>query len=212
MEKKYLQILGTVALFVFLVAVAWFIRPDEKHEYLTAHENLWDLFLPRTKSTADYCTERDAPALDWVRKLYELQFSSLESRCKNSQRIGSVGDGGKVVCTDGLQPEINHNCVVYSLGSNMDFSFELSAKKHFGCEIFTFDCTVGHVNHTSIPKDLKFFPWCVGGKAEKKTISSNFGHTGEIGQYYPLEHIMKMLSIGKTATDSTRFACSWPIT
>ena len=83
-EKKYLQILGTVALFVFLVAVARFTRPDEKHEYLTAHENLWDLFLPRTKSTADYCTERDAPALDWVRKLYELQFSSLESRCKKT--------------------------------------------------------------------------------------------------------------------------------
>ena len=39
----------------------------------------------------------------------------------------------------------------------------------------------------------------MGGKDEKKTISSNFGHTGEIGQYYPLEHIMKML--GHTSVD-----------
>lgn len=51
---------------------------------------------------------------------------------------GKVGDGGKWIC-DAHRIREQEECLVYSIGSNNDFSFEASVLKDIGqhCEIHT---------------------------------------------------------------------------
>jgi hypothetical protein len=74
----------------------------------------------------------------WFQNNWEPSFTCLHER-----RIGGNGDGPKWVCDPHrIDPD---NCLVYSFGSNNEFSFEeailrdISAK----CEIHTFDPTIG---------------------------------------------------------------------
>jgi len=62
-----------------------------------------------------------------------------EFTCLNEERYGSLGDGGKYVC-DSHRIE-KKKCLVYSVGSRGDFTFEVDFKeKGFEkCEIHTFD-------------------------------------------------------------------------
>ena len=152
--------------------------------------------LPASNTEADYCTQRDEASFRWLSDVYKTQFLELQGDCLLPSRIGPDGDGGKIVCAQELRHDL---CVIYSLGSRLDFSFEIAAYNQTGCSIFTFDCTVGDVEHTTVPDGVAFFPWCVGGKEEKKVISSDLGHTGELGQYYPLKTIM--LKLGHKKVD-----------
>ncbi|CAF3342166.1 unnamed protein product [Rotaria sp. Silwood2] len=59
--------------------------------------------------------------------------------CSHARRIGRMGDGGKWVC-DPYRLKSRVDCLVYSVGSNGDFSFEVNMKKTMPhCEIHTFD-------------------------------------------------------------------------
>jgi len=60
--------------------------------------------------------------------------------CQHERRIGKIGDGGKWIC-DPHRISKQESCLVYSVGSNNDFSFEESVIKEIGkhCEIHTFD-------------------------------------------------------------------------
>ncbi len=76
--------------------------------------------------------------------------------CQHERRIGKLGDGGKWIC-DPHRISHQENCLVYSVGSNNDFSFEKSVLEEIGqhCEIHTFDfgdysagaAKVGHRMH-----------------------------------------------------------------
>jgi hypothetical protein len=51
--------------------------------------------------------------------------------------VGSTADGGKLICDLGrLRPP----CVIYSLGSQGDYSFERDMLRLTQCEVHTFDC------------------------------------------------------------------------
>lgn len=58
--------------------------------------------------------------------------------CWDEVRVGQIGDGGKWVC--GLS-QLKSPCLIYSLGSNGDPSFELAINTATSgeCEIYTFD-------------------------------------------------------------------------
>ena len=59
--------------------------------------------------------------------------------CSHAARVGRMGDGGKWVC-DLFRLGSRPKCLVYSAGSNGDFSFETAMKKAVpNCEIHTFD-------------------------------------------------------------------------
>mmetsp|Transcript_2170 Transcript_2170/g.3655 ORF Transcript_2170/g.3655 Transcript_2170/m.3655 type:complete len:346 (-) Transcript_2170:210-1247(-) len=60
--------------------------------------------------------------------------------CQYERRIGKVGDGGKWICDPHRIAE-QEECLVYSVGSNNDFSFEEAVLREIGphCEIHTFD-------------------------------------------------------------------------
>lgn len=69
-----------------------------------------------------------------------------EFTCPLKERFGSWGDGGKWVCAwhhIANKIENGQGCLVYSIGSNSETSFENSVlSKLPGCEVHTFDHTV----------------------------------------------------------------------
>ena len=58
--------------------------------------------------------------------------------CQHERRIGKLGDGGKWIC-DPHRISYQKDCLVYSVGSNNDFSFEEAVLDKIGhhCEIHT---------------------------------------------------------------------------
>ncbi|KAL3771922.1 hypothetical protein ACHAW5_008035 [Stephanodiscus triporus] len=99
----------------------------------------------------------------WYQNNYEPNFS-----CAFEKRIGGEntnGDGPKWVCDPHRIKKLalervardpnNRGCVVYSIGSNGDFNFELGMQKEIGegiCEYHIFD--MGDFSHI-MPKNLK---------------------------------------------------------
>lgn len=91
-----------------------------------------------------------------------------------------------MICTDDIP---QNECVVYSLGSRNDFSFDKAVVERFGCQVHTFDCTVKPLPEKRIPQGVSFYPWCVGDKDEMKVIDTD----GKLGQYYTLSTIQRKL-------------------
>jgi Methyltransferase domain len=92
-------------------------------------------------------------------------------QCPDGQppiRLGGSGDGGKLICTGMLQ---SSECIVYSLGSRNDYSFEEDILSRTPCMVFTFDCTVaGHDVH---PRH-KFVKKCIGTKEKMQASPSDW--------------------------------------
>jgi hypothetical protein len=83
---------------------------------------------------------------------------------------GQGGDGQKQVC--GL-PQMKAPCAIYSLGSNLDFSFEESVSSATPCEIVTIDCTVNETKaQAMLPPRTTFFPLCIGPASMGKAYVS----------------------------------------
>jgi len=74
----------------------------------------------------------------WLQYHYEPSF-----HCSMERRVGQYGDGGKWVCDPHKIAEQahQHGCLVYSVGSNGDASFETAVHEEISkeCEIHTFD-------------------------------------------------------------------------
>jgi len=72
-------------------------------------------------------------------------------------RLGDK-DGGKWICEPIDQRQ---GCVLYSVGSRGDFSFELAFKEFTRneCEIHTFDCTIPDM---TAPPGITLHHWCLG--------------------------------------------------
>ena len=153
----------------------------------------WEHHLPPSPPRLPWCHKFASPGGQFLKKVYSDTKSSRLLECINMRRVGASGDGGKMICLDDIRP----GCVVYSLGSRLDFSFEVDMLKvlgNLGCTVHTFDCTVGTPPADKVPKGVHFHPWCVGGADEVKKISSDLGHDGEQGQYFSLSTIMKQLN------------------
>ena len=114
----------------------------QNHKFMEkplTHNPGWD------KRTAHYRSSAHA----WYQNNYEPNFS-----CRFEQRIGGNGngDGPKWICDPHRLQRLSAErkaknpdapgCIVYSIGSNGDFSFERSFQLEFGketCKIHTFD-------------------------------------------------------------------------
>jgi len=94
-------------------------------------------------------------------------FESVYECQMGEDRIGAIGDGGKWIC--GLFNLLQKpNCVVYSLGSNGDHSFEDDIMKFTKCELHVFDMD----DFSSVFKDTRAnFHTCKIGDGTKDTKS-----------------------------------------
>jgi hypothetical protein len=76
-------------------------------------------------------------------------------------------DGGKWLCSIEVLQE--RDCVIFSLGSNAEFSFEYDMVRSTPCQVHSFDCTVS-TSEARFPKDfdeaglgrVHFHPLCIG--------------------------------------------------
>ncbi|KAG1679010.1 hypothetical protein FOA52_013074 [Chlamydomonas sp. UWO 241] len=75
---------------------------------------------------------------------------------------GGVEDGHKYFCDVG-SPEFNGpdaNCLIFSLGSNGDYSFEVVMLKATNCHVHTFDCTFN--GRSQMPGRHTYHQVCLG--------------------------------------------------
>jgi hypothetical protein len=99
-------------------------------------------------------------------------------RCSHASRMGNMGDGGKWVC-DLFRLKHQSDCLVYSVGSNGDFSFESSMKNIMPhCEIHTFDSNLYKcANQTCFFHQVKFGNGThPKGSESWETVVGNLGH------------------------------------
>jgi hypothetical protein len=121
-------------------------------------------------------------------------FYEPEWTCESEFRLGmnpiNVGDGPKFVCAPDMLAT-QKDCLVYSIGSNYDTSFERGVRKYGPeCEIHTFDGTM-HLKARPLGKDfeetkINFHNYNFGtadstsGRETKtfSTIVNSLGHKG----------------------------------
>lgn len=143
----------------------------------------WKRLMQRVQSTPDCARQCEGEwAIAWYQNNFEPSFT-----CQHERRIGNWGDGGKWVCDPhriGAQAPVR-GCLVYSVGSFNDFSFEERVLQDVSsdCEIHTLDPTIGE-NSSNLPhnKKVSFHPWGLanadnGNYKTLHTIVSELGHT-----------------------------------
>ena len=162
----------------------------------TAWEERSKSFEQYIKYLEEQEKSREESLSEWNGKraydLYEPEWT-----CDDEKRVGpkdiNVGDGPKFVCAPELVKD-QGDCLIYSIGSNYDFSFEQGMRRHGpNCQFHTFDGTL-NLTTQSLPAGLEeqsihFHNWNVdlqSGTNEKgwisKTINdilSALGHEGK---------------------------------
>jgi len=151
----------------------------------------WDLMK---KKVAELRKLPDFPQSDYRNKhpgFYYQYHNEPDFTCPHEMRIGDRGDGGKWIC-DPHRIAARGTCLVYSVGSRGDFSFEVSVLKEISpdCEIHTFDLDdYTEVADKEFPQgQVKFHHWGLGVetnehnpkyniKSLKRTITE-LGHQG----------------------------------
>ena len=90
------------------------------------------------------------------------------------------------------------DCVVYSLG-RWHFTFERDVVAQFGCEVHTFDCTVGTPPPEKIPPGVTFHRWCLshadGVRPDTRT-HIDFGASNNNASYFTFATIAEKLGHG----------------
>lgn len=110
------------------------VKLKEKVRAMSPNVDTWD--LPRVDSEGK-------PRGDNLNRLpghfYQRHYEP-DFVCQYERRIGKRGDGGKWIC-DPHRIAKQKDCLVYSVGSMNDFSFEEAVLRDIGphCEIHTFD-------------------------------------------------------------------------
>jgi hypothetical protein len=103
---------------------------------------------------------------------YEPTFS-----CRFEQRLGINGDGGKWIC-DVYRLKQSPGCLIYSLGSNGEFSFENETKRYLpNCEIHTFDMKEFNCTDICTFHKVKIGDG-INGTKTLRMIMSDLYHTG----------------------------------
>jgi len=105
---------------------------------------------------------------------YEPTFS-----CRFEQRLGINGDGGKWIC-DVYRLKKLKSCLIYSLGSNGEFSFENETKRYLPhCDIHTFDLKEFNCTNLCTFHKVKIGDGSNGTKT-LRMIMSNLKHSERI--------------------------------
>jgi hypothetical protein len=86
-------------------------------------------------------TNGDPNASDLDTGAFFQQHYEPDFTCRHERRIGQLGDGGKWVCDPHRLAARNRSCLVYSVGSSGETSFEAAIRREIGahCEVHTFD-------------------------------------------------------------------------
>jgi len=196
-----------ITYFTALLAIASLLTCSKKDDFKLAFEESqgyfqdirtvdWKRMKQRTRNQANHAANQEIvighelPKV-WYQMNYEPNFT-----CMHERRIGGnpdgMGDGAKWIC-DPHRID-SRRCLVYSIGSNGDFTFEMGILKNISinCEIHTFDPKPWFGDY--IPKHAQgkifFHPWgVVNGESladssnrHFKTLAESIKELGHIGQ------------------------------
>lgn len=110
-------------------------------------------------------------------------FEVMGGGCTQTDCIGGAckRDVSKIMC--GSAQELKAPCVVYSIGGNNQWQFELDVLRKTPCEVHTFDCT-GERERFKVPEDprLHFHFVCLGIENKNNTEVVGMG-----GEFWTLE-------------------------
>mmetsp|Transcript_8003 Transcript_8003/g.11644 ORF Transcript_8003/g.11644 Transcript_8003/m.11644 type:complete len:357 (+) Transcript_8003:34-1104(+) len=137
------------------------------------------------------------------------------SDCEQACVGGSCGaDASKIVCGMGQLQFLNEKkCVVYSIGGNNKWQFELGILRSTSCQVYTFDCT-GSKSRFRKPQDdrLSFHHICLGAASQPAPGFADNCTQGICGPIMTLQEIQKML--GHNQIDLLKMdieGYEWPI-
>lgn len=161
----------------------------ELRDFKLSEERLsrYSLFHPRTNGAPE---ESNA----WYQNNVEPSIT-----CLHEDRIGNHGEGGKWMCNiDALRDK--KDCLIYSIGSNNDFSWEEGVKARApNCVIHVFDHTVA--NASNKPHNVFFHRW--GLSEVDSNRNPNLKSLSEISQ--ALGHKDKRVDVFKIDCEG----CEW---
>jgi len=143
----------------------------------------------------------------WFYRNWDPSFA-----CEYSRRIGRIGDGGKWICDPHRinRQDRTEPCLVYSIGSFGEASFEMSVKEAFpNCEIHTFDPHPWEYYNrkkqraTVMPSWLHYHAFGLAAKDTSDPAHGNFKTMKTIAK--ELGHIGRTIEIFKIDCDG----CEW---
>jgi len=142
---------------------------------MSPNYNTW--YLPHDETRTEVAYKRNRKMGQFYQNNYEPDFV-----CQHERRIGKLGDGGKWIC-DPHRIAQQESCLVYSIGSNNDFSFEEFVHQDIGahCEIHTFD--FGDYGAGAVKAGVHYHRVGLGGDNPPKfkslsTVIQELGHEG----------------------------------
>jgi hypothetical protein len=111
----------------------------------------------------------------WMKHHYvfkSIQVSkNFNQLCPRGIHEFGSGDGGKFYCDTGFTNE--KDCIVFSIGSNGDYSFERDVvKKSSHCIIHTFDCTGNYIPPSDLQNRVHFHQICIGDKEDTEKLNN----------------------------------------
>jgi hypothetical protein len=115
---------------------------------------------------------------DLLRKTRLVPFEPVV-HCTDEDRLGRLGDGGKVVCAINRLPR-GGGCIVYSFGCGGDPSFEQELDGATGgrCEIHTLDPDPSYARlWRAMPKNLHYHAWRAGNELSLADVMKRLSHT-----------------------------------
>jgi hypothetical protein len=122
-----------------------------------------------------------------------------DSTCSFSCIGGPCGsDAGKIMCGLEQLPDdtekMGTDCVVYSIGGNDKWSFEMDLLKKTSCRVHTFDCTGPESRFHIPPNDrLTFHHICLGAASSPTPDNAKNCTSGICGPIMTLREIQTML-------------------
>ncbi|XP_061184921.1 uncharacterized protein LOC133192934 [Saccostrea echinata] len=95
--------------------------------------------------------------VDLAISLYHEYLSTVQFHCKHIVRMGKINDGGWDICHDFMsKSQTKSPCIVYSFGIENDFSFDDDISNTYGCQVYSFDPSMGVDDHQRSDK-VQFF-------------------------------------------------------
>ena len=127
--------------------------------------------------------------------------------CISRERVGKIGDGGKWLCGVRTVLKKKSSCVVYSVGSKGEVSFEIGIEHKLpNCEIHIFDPTLTVVQRRNIDELLEKFYFhdvgLAGSDGEMRIKSRKILWTQRTKSVYQVQSLGTMMaSLGHTWLD-----------
>ncbi|ELU18025.1 hypothetical protein CAPTEDRAFT_222777 [Capitella teleta] len=91
-------------------------------------------------------------SIEDAQRVFHKLVTTKEYTCDKHVLYGSPGDGGYPLCEDKTFVLKKNDCLVYSFGIRDDWSFDDALYEKMGCEVHSFDPSIGKEDHMHKPK------------------------------------------------------------